>query len=554
MIDRRTLLGSTLALAAVPLLGACSGTTTSPGGDAPTSQGPVDLRLPSMKAGFPSPFSYAGGVGYIQASYVYDTLLWKDGSGAYVDWLTTSHDRSEDGRTLTFELRDDVTFSDGEPLTAEDVAFTFDYLREHADQIAPNVISVPDFTNLESVTAEGEHTAVVKLKQPDWTFEQFTGAGGIFIMPKHIWESISDPGEQTDPTLLIGTGPFRLDELDVAAGSYLYTAREDHFLGKPVVNRIEFAKAGKPLEALLAGQVDQAGGVGPGTGLRPKALEPFRNDKDFRIIESPAGHTVTALYWNLDKGGALADPVFRKACAHAIDRQQMVTTLFGDSGEPGNPGLIPAQNRWHTDVEQYAPDVAAAETMLDEAGYTKGPDGIRVKDGQKLSFELLTSSAQQQPPVDLVVEALKAIGVELKPASVDLPTFGERRMSGATEMSINTFGGTNTDEQPDGMGKVYASTARSLQRALGYRNDEFDKLWMQQRRTLDEGEREKIAHRMQQIVAEDLPVLPLFHPPLTTIVRSTTFDGWFDTPGGVGGLVPGAGNKLALITGGPEMP
>ncbi|WP_162448509.1 ABC transporter substrate-binding protein [Phytoactinopolyspora mesophila] len=567
MITRRTFLGAGLGMASAAYLTACGTTTesTGPSGETeapspagspqPPAQGPIEIRLPGNDVNFPSPFSYGGGIGYIQAAYTYDTLMWKDGTGAYIPWLATGFDRSDDGLSYTFQLREGVTWSDDEPFTAEDVAFTFDYLEEHRAQLAPTVITTPTPENIESVSAIDTHVVEFRLREPDWTFEQFTGAGGVFIMPKHVWSGIDEPGAQNDPELLVGTGPYRLESMDLGAGAYLYVAREDYFLGNPLIQRIEHVPVGDPLNALLAGDIHQAGGVGPGTGLRPQAVEPFENSDEFRVMDAPAGHTVTALYWNIEAGGALADPRFRQACAYAIDRQDLVDRLFDGHGAPGNPGLIPPGNPFHTDVEQYGYDVARAEELLDEAGYERpGPDQVREGPDGPLSFELLISSAQPEPPVQLVVAALAEIGVEATPVTVDLPTFGERRNAGQTELSINTFGGTNTDEQPDGMGKVYASTSRSLQRAQGYSNGEVDELIAEQRRALDEDERTRIAHQIQEAVAADLPLLPLFYPPLTTIVRTDPFDGWFDTPGGVGGLVPHVNNKLAFVTGSSEAP
>ncbi|QSB13972.1 twin-arginine translocation signal domain-containing protein [Natronosporangium hydrolyticum] len=547
-MNRRTFLrGSALAAGAGALsLTACGGQEQSG-----TDPQPLTLRMPGPDVAFPSPFTYRGGIGYLQASYLYDTLLWKDAAGEYIPWLATGFERSDDGRTYTFTLREGVTWHDGEPLTAEDVAFTFDYLAEHADQLAPSVITVPNYDNLAGVEAIDELTVEFRLREPDWTFEQFTGAGGVLIFPRHIWSSISEPGQQQDPALLVGSGPYRLTEYEPGTGANLYLANDDYFLGQPAVARIEHRPVDDPLAALLAGEVDQAGGVGPGTGLRPQALAPFEDRDEFEVIDAPFGETVVGLYWNLAAGGVLAEASFRRACALAIDRQMLVERLFDGKAAPGNPGLLPPSHPYHVPVEQYEHDPAQAEQLLADAGYERdGADGIRRgPDGEPLRFELLVSNEQPMGPVELVIAELAEIGIECEPVAVDLPSFHERLNSGQTELSMTTFGGTNTDEQPDGMAKVYASTSRSLQRAQGYANAEFDRLAEQQRATLDESERQELAAQMQQLVAEELPMLPLVYPPLTTIVRTTEFDAWYLTPGGVGGLVPGVNNKHAFVTG-----
>ncbi len=113
-MTRRTFVASSAAAAAAIYLGACGGTSSAPGRRT--------LRLAGGGFGFPSPFAYIAGPGYIQMSYLYDTLVWKDASGRIIPWLATRFARSRDGLTYTFELRSGVTWHDGRPLTAEDVA------------------------------------------------------------------------------------------------------------------------------------------------------------------------------------------------------------------------------------------------------------------------------------------------------------------------------------------------------------------------------------------------------------------------------------------------
>ncbi len=518
-----------------------AGTTASGDGEAV-------VRLPGQPVGFPSPFAYLGGIGYVQTSLVYDTLLWKDASGAYVPWLAEDHERSEDGTTYTFHLRDDVRWHDGEPLTPSDVVFTFEYLREHAEGIAPSVIArIP--ASLEEVRAPDHRTVELQMSQPDWTVEGFAFATGVFILPEHVWAEIDDPGQVRDLEVLVGSGPYLPAELEPDTGANLYLANEDYFLGKPAVSRIEFQPVDDELSALQGGATDQAGGVGPGTGLLPTAVEPFRGDDEYEVFDA-TGDTVTALYWNVSDDGPLSDLAFRQAVAHGIDRQRLVDQLFDGQALVGSPGLLPPTNPMHVEVEPYEYDPDLAERLLEDAGYLRDDDGRRTDaEGEPLRFELLISDQQPSAPVELVVADLEALGIGIDVRSVDLPTFHERRNQEDTELSINTFGGTNTDEQPDGMSKVYLSETGALQRAQGYGDERFDALHREQRGTLEEADRVELAEEMQQLAAEELPVLPLFYPPLTTVVRTTTFDGWYQTPGGVGGLVPSVNDKRAFILG-----
>ena len=537
-MDRRTFLqGSAAAVGALYL--AC-------GEEEERAGGPVNLTLAGEDVGFPSPFAYMRGPGYVQTSFIYDTLLWKDQSGEYLPWIASRYERSRDGRTYTFTLRDGIAWQDGRPLTAEDVAFTFEYFAEHADQISPQVIITP-VPDIEEVRATDRRTVEFRLRNPVATFLQFGGAGAVPIVPRHIWSAIDDPARERDLAALVGSGPYRLEAYEPGQGTYLYTANDEHFLGRPKVRRIQNRPVDDPLSALMTGQIDQGGRP----GLRPGALRPFRERPELEVFEAPAGNFGFGLYWNLAEGGALADVRFRRACALATNRQEMVRRLFGGNATVGNPGWIPPTNPFHVDVEQYPYDLAAAHRMLDEAGYERRrPEGLRTgRDGEALSFSLLLNNEEPVPAVELLVRDLRQLGVELKPQALDPPTFNQRMIEGASQMSVIGFGGMNTDQEPDYMREVYSSRTQTTQHAQGYKNAEFDRLAQQQLTTLDTAERKELAARMQEIVARDLPLLPLVYPTFFTIVSKRRFDAWYYTRGGVGGTVPSLNNKHAFLTG-----
>lgn len=539
-MDRRTFLQGSAAAVGAIYLGSCGGGTQDEGGEKSGN-----LILAGEDVGFPSPFAYMRGPGYVQTSFIYDTLLWKDRSGEYLPWIASGFEASEDGRMYTFTVREGISWHDGVPLTAQDVAFTFEYFAENREEISPTVIITP-VPDIEEVRATDERTVVFRLRNPVATFLQFAGAGAVPIVPRHIWSEIDDPARESDLGVLVGSGPYRLEAYEPGQGTYLYTAFDEHFLGRPVVRRIEYRPVDDELSALMAGQIDQASQP----GLRPPALEPFRQNPELEVIEAPEGNNGFGLYWNLAEGGALADVRFRRACALGIDRQDIVSRLFGGNGTVGNPGWVPPGNPFHVDVEQYAYDPQAANRLLDEAGYQRGAEGVRNDpDGEALRFTLLLNNETPMPAVELIVADLRELGVELTPEALDPPTFNERMIMGESEMSVISFGGMNTDQQPDYLREVYSSRTQTTQHAQGYENEEFDRLAQEQLTTLDTAQRKEIAARMQQIIASDLPLLPVVYPTSFTIVSTRAFEGWYYTEGGVGGTVPSVNNKHAFVTG-----
>ena len=560
-IDRRTFLAGAVAAGGALVLGGCgdddggggaTATTTQRGDESMRPAPRPTLRLAGGDQGFPSPFAYTRGPGYIQMSYLYDTLLWKDSTGAVLPWLAASlPQRSADGRTYTFELRDNVRWHDGRPLTPADVAFSFRYFatQREAGRLSQTIIvePVPEITEVRET---GPRSVEFQLSAPVATFLQFGGAGAVPIVPQHVWSQVDNASMATDPQVLVGSGPYRLESYSRGEGSYLYTANDDYFLGRPFVRRIENRPAGAgpaaELNPLMAGELD----AGAASGVRPEALEPFRRDAAFEVVEQPPGVSQTALNWNLAKPGPLADPRFRQACARAIDREDLVRRLFAGNGTAGNPGWIPPESPWHAPVEQYRFDVATADRLLDDAGYRRpSPDATRqTADGQPLRFGLLVTSPPA-PVTEVVVNALRAVGVELQPQAVDMPTFNQRVNRGETDMYLINSGGMNSDLAPDYLRLVYNSGSRLTQRAFGYKNAEVDQLTQEQLNTLDEGERKRIVGRIQQLVAGDLPLLPLVYPDSFGIYRKAAFDQWYVTPGGVAGVVPTLYNKHVFVTG-----
>ena len=527
--DRRQfLLGVAGGVGALALAG-CKGSDSSP---APPGARPT-VRKPDGALGFPTPFAANADFGYNQMSLLFDTLLWRDGSGELLPWLAESHRESEDHLTHTFQLRDGVKWSDGRPLTADDVVFTFEYYAKQ-DTLPPPIIIRAPF-GVAKVSATNDRTVVMTLERPRVTFLSEV-AGAVPIVPRHVWESVSDPAGALDTKVhLVGTGAYRLAEYNDDGGAMLYTARDDYFLGAPYVQRIEMKAITDQFAAMLANETD----MGRGFGLRDDVLAPFENDPAYGTISNVGSFITAGLHWNLGKGGALADVRFRQACAMAIDRKDLLARLSAGKGAPGNPGFLSPQSPWHVPVRQYDFDPAGAGALLDSAGYRSGPGGAPRRDpeGRPLSFEFLFDSVDHAPLSELIVPALRRIGVELrpKPATIGPELFGPK-IFGGFEMATLLYpgpapGGLNSD--PDQLRRLFSSRLPgfSLTAASDYVNPRFDDLADRQLVTFDEAQRRTMVAEMQRMIADDIPILPLWYPEKVLGFRKQALDEWYFTPG-----------------------
>ena len=538
-MTRRTFVRGSAATVVALGLPSCGGSPPAPAGT---------VRLAGGFFGFPTPFAYIAGPGYVQMSLLYDTLLWKDASGRLLPWLARGYERSSDGRTYTFALREGVRWHDGRPLTADDVAFTFSYFARQP--LGPLIVAQP--FGVEEARATGRHPVEIRLRRPAVTFLDAV-AGAVPIIPRHVWSDVRDAPRAQGRDVLVGSGPFQMKSISVGEGSALYTASERWFLGTPYARRVELRPVDDELTALRAGEIDVAST--PVEGTAPRALAPLRSDEAYAIVEERGSWTFPLIF-NLERGGPVGDVRFRRACALAIDRGAIVRRLLGAAGgEPGNPGFLPPGHAFHAPVEQYPFDPAAAERLLDDAGYRRPRDGAtrRGRGGRPLSVRVLTGNAPVPPVLDLLVAALKDVGVELRPQSVDLPTLFARTQKGADDIALTLYpgpGGTAPGADPDTLRTFFSSRIEGrLQGAQGWVDREFDTLAERQLVTADRAARMRMIARMQAIVARDLPALALYYPTVSHVVRRRALEGWYVTPGGFAGGLPGVLNKHVLVTG-----
>lgn len=489
--------------------------------------------------GFPSVYTISPkGQGYMTLSYIFDTLMWKDESGL-IPYLAEDYSVSEDGLTYTFQLRKGVSFTDGTPFTAEDVKFTFDYMKEHPYKW----VSV---SMVEEASVVDEHTVEIKLNK---TYNPFLSdvAGSLPILPKHIWENVTEPETFTEPEAAISTGPFILENYDAAAGTYTFKANEDYFYGDVQIDKLVIANVsgGDSKEALLSGEIAAA------PNISYKAAMSLKDSPEYTVLEGP-GLSVTRLYFNFDEE-AMAVKEIRQAMYHAVNLDEIVEKAYGGAGYAGSAGHVQPGTPWYNpDVRQYAYDVETAKKMLSEAGAAdSNGDGILEYNGEEMSYTL-TFTENDEKLAELLVSYMKAVGIELVPQSADDATVKAAISEGNFELAFNTNGSFGGD--PVFLSRFATAGADGAPSVTGqggttWESEEYNKIYNESAVEQDDAKRHQQVNELQEIIAEELPCLTLYYKKAVAAYNNTIFDGFYYTPDGISIAVPFIMNKLVFVSG-----
>ncbi|AHE97090.1 ABC transporter substrate-binding protein [Thioalkalivibrio paradoxus] len=497
-----------------------------------------DIRIGDGRGdwGHPNPYlHYPRGPGYVRMSWVFDTLIWKDEDG-FRPALARSWSYDAEKRAFVFELEPQARWHDGEPLTADDVAFTIELFQEHPY----DWIGIDDVSHAEVL---GSHEVAIHLRQPYAPFLADI-AGTMPIMPAHIWRGIEDPNRFTAPEAFIGSGPYRLVDFNPVQGSYLYEAFADYHLGEPKAKRLVYVRIGQPIAALRNGEVDLV-------TIRPEMVEPLQR-QGFEIIQDERG-------WNKKlminhRKAPFDDRRFRQALAHAIDRQEIIDKAQRGHGRLASFGLLsPDHALYSSDTPDHAHDPERALELLRGLGYARGHDGFLQKAGTPLRIELLVSNitAGGQTAADRDGEVIKAqlerIGIRTELVNLEQGSTDTRVRDWNFDLAVSGHGGISGDARILNEMISSAHGAGSVNSARFDAHPELNALLDQQLRAMDPEERREIVARIQHLHAEELPAIPLYYPDSFAAFDPAKGVRWFFTPGGIAKGIPIPHNKVSLL-------
>ncbi|MEM7275660.1 MAG: ABC transporter substrate-binding protein [Actinomycetota bacterium] len=457
---------------------------------------------------------------------VYDSLFWTQSQVAPDEWLAIGAEPSADFRTWTVSLRQGVLWHDGEPFTADDVAFTYRYFRDvgGSGRYGHHVYQHPTF---QTANVIDDLTIELTFANPITTFPQLPG-GDVPILPEHIWSSIGDPRtEATD--LPIGTGPYRM--VDHQPGSsYRLEANPSYFNGTPLVDVLELSVIPDDqavYTALEAGQVDMVARSTPLSWIEQLDL----NDD----IEMLVGGRQQSVHLQFNLGNELLrNGDVRRGLGLAIDVDTVLEAVEEGAGRLGTDTWTHPNSIWTRDpLGAHLSDLLAAEQLLRAAGFADGADGsLLAPDGQPARFTLGVDEARPRhwTAAQSVVDQLAAIGVGVTiqplPSASLPPITGGTQVLPPTDMVIGELDTHNHDD-PDHFYFLFHSTTAATDLFGGYSNPELDAAIERFMFEPQESEvRTQGLTTAQDILAADLPLIVLYYPAWRMAYRPAVYDGW----------------------------
>ena len=481
--------------------------------------GTVDLvRMAWADVGYPTPFrvSVAGPGGAVLLSLLYDTLTWKDERGI-IPWLATSWEVSADGREYTFALAPGVRWQDGQPLTAADVAFSFTYYRQHPYRwMSTNMV--------ETATVVGPDRVRVRLSGPYAPFLEDI-AGSVPIIPEHVWSKVAQPETYGGPDATLGSGPYRLAEYRSAEGAYRLLANPDYFAGQVVVHELQ--QLNVPDETRL--QSIQQGQLELVQSADASITDLVKGSPRLKVLATPP-LSVVRLAVNTESR-PLDRVEVRQALVYALDRARIAQTLTRAAPIVASAGVIPPETPW------FNPDPQVRE-------YAFHPDTARaLLGGQTYTLELLADPTNREP--ELMQPMLAAVGVSLNVKRVDGKTRTQLLREGNFQLGQVQHIGIGGD--PDYLRRWYAGEeANDFAQGSVFHNAEYTRLAQEQAATLDPTRRKELVDRMQVILADQLPTLPLYYRRFYWVYDSTKYLP-MNTWGGLMNGIPLVQNKLSFL-------
>jgi peptide/nickel transport system substrate-binding protein len=474
----------------------------------------------------------------------FDAGTYEHSQGTAATGLADRWTVSDGGKTWTFHIRPGVKWQDGVPLTAKDVAFTYNYI------VKNDLSNYTLYTNFVKypVEAPDNETVVFHCTKPKANMLNMW----VYIVPEHLWSSVTGKaagGSYPVNPPIIGSGPFQLT--DYKKSSYaIMTANKNYWAGAPKIDEVDFVyyqNADTMTQDLKANTIQAAWGV---LEAQYRSLQNDATLKPLAYIDPELDNLVFNCY---DRGPSQGNPVlkdwhFRQALQYAVDHNELVRIAYGGLAQPATSVLVSnfwTDPDWHWEPPadlKYTFDLTKAGDALTAAGYPL-KSGVRVdKQGKPISLRLWTrtDSASGQSAGKLIAGWFKKLGLKITLAVMDDGALNDAiyATKGSTfdpnfDLIVWGWGG---DPDPNFIMSVFTTDQINSWSDSAFSDPQYDKLFLEQQTTIDPTARRAIIDQMQQLIYQKTPYIPTVYPKSVEAYNYSGWTGWVSTPAKGGGV------------------
>ncbi len=511
---------------------ACSSSSSGGSGSKGTSSASGVLTIDNESGGVWSCDFNPFNLSYISFSLgtVYEPLVFVNTleNSKTTPWLASSFAWSNGNKTLTFTIRDGVKFTNGTPLTAADVAYTFNLLKANKTLDINAIWSV-----LSSVTQSGSNKVVMQFKAPAVTYFYYI-ADQVGIVSQKIWSKISDPAKFPD-TNPVGTGPYTVSSKTCTPQNISYQANPNYWQkGEPkvaTVNYPAFLSNDTANTFLANGQAQW------GSQFIPDIDKFLAGQPAIKHWFPPVANV--SLFINLTNP-LLKNVAVRQAMAYAINRGQASKLgEFGEEPASNQTGIVtPTFSSWLDQSQaasfgnNYAFSPAKAISLLTKAGFTKGSDGIFAKGGQKLSFTIINNGGFSDwvNAVNVIVADLKAVGIQATAQDLSQSSYEAKLFAGQFQLG---YGAETGGPSPyfELRQWLYSANSAPIGTPAGsnferYSSQAVDDLINSYPTTTSPAKQQQIVSQLEKVMLEDVPVIPVTEAVDWFQYDTAAFSGW----------------------------
>ena len=438
---------------------------------------------------------------YVALGNIFEQLLHYDiDEVKLVPWLAESFEISEDGLEIYFKLRDDIHFSDGVPITADDVIFTFETIMNPG---VDATVHRSYYSKIDKVVRISDRE--VKFVMKEVYFKSLDMTGLLEVYPKHIYE-FEDAEEfnkwRSNP---VGSGPYVFEKWDV--GKEIVLRRNENYWGKkPKIDKIVFKFISNEVAALQSLRSHDIDFIETATEQFVELSKDKEFVKDVKCLSSFDPSTgYGGIGWNLDTV-YFEDKRVRRAMTHIIDREAINEHIYKGIGHISTGPLYMFGSQYDSSIEPWPYDLEKARQLLSEAGWKdRDGDGILDRKGVAFRFKFMYPSGGGAGPkmAKLLKDEASKVGIDVIPEPYEWSIFAERLKKREFDCFIIHWSAPVLQDPY----QLWHSSqvGKSGSNYVGFRNAEVDAIVEEARRTVDEGERDKLYHRFHRIIHEEQP-------------------------------------------------